>query len=1576
MQDTHSPQEVIDLYRYIKEVALLKRLVVTDIAMQPWSRFLKDIHDDAENIRIQFRDRLAKEPDVDDDADGSPASGHLLAPDLVRETEESPLLSVHRPSFTRCPEPPAILLPWLEPDWGNYNAALRTFENRTETDDADNILFEEAFADSDERVQALSLWQPIRDAWVEKQRIVEKTRSLFQKLYEVHTDLARDSETLELLVGNGLVRQIGNDAVRHPVLLKRVKSVFDAVSNTIHIVDTDTEPELETTVLNALTDIEYGIIKDLRQTVKENDCHPLDCNDAYDFLQGMTHQLSSESCFLRDASMRAGTGDHLIVSAEPVFFLRKRVDGTVKAIDAIIEHIQETGEVPGHIIDLIGGSQKEPPEDPGEPSIEAQLAAISGESVDILLAKEANREQLEIAQRVARHNAVLVQGPPGTGKTHTIANLLGHFLAEGKSVLITSHTKKALSVLKDKLPESIRDLCVSVLDDSNKDMIRAVTGMTSQMSSQTASGLKRDMHRLDRERQHVITQLAEVRKSIHRAMSKEYEPVVYQGTSCSTADAARFVRDHAETLSYIPGAVELDRLLPLSLEELQALYRSNEAVSREEETELRVLLPDPETLLSAVQYEQDQVRDKEMAITLQTLSELLGEALLLDVEKGCVLSQTHNPPTVLIERPSEKPLRALEAFCQPMQLSEEWMVQAAADGSHGGGYRQRWESLISVLEAAVSVSDELVAPLTGKHITWPEHMTKDVMDEGLERLEQILQKREKPSPLDFLTHKAAKSVYDAIRINGNPLSKREEASLLRRVLRLQQLREEVAMLWDALLSGKGAVPFLSLGEEPEQKAKGLIAHIQRYLNWYETEYGTLLAHLSASGFCLERTLPSEPMETREEQTRRLLLAVKERIPNLIQAADMLLERIAIQQRLSDCLVRLDAGTLGRSEVCRTLRNALENADVVAYRHAYETLVQLYPKYAMLTQREAFLERLSAVAPHWSEAIRNREGFHGQGTCPVDVLDAWKWKQLAGIVEAITETPFEAWQQKSADLSRLLRKKTEELATAKAWFHLLSRTETDTSLQLALQGWAQTIKKIGKGNGKMVPKLRQEARKLMAKCQRAVPAWIMTAASALENLDPAENRYDVVILDEASQSDMTALAIAFMAKRIIVVGDDKQVSPLAVGLDMGQIGRLQEALIKDLFPTWHLYEPTTSIYDISAQTFQPLMLREHFRCVPDIIGFSNRLSYDVKILPLREESSAKVFPAVVPYRVVDGERVPGHKTNEREAETLVSLVRACMDQPEYEGLTFGVISMLGDEQVKLLQQKLFARIAIDEYEKRRVLCGIAPHFQGDERDVVFLSLVDSNEGEGPLRKMSEGVQDSTRQRYNVAASRARDQMWVVHSLDYKRDLKTRDLRRELLEYVENPKAFASKMNAVERQAESPFEAAVAKSLIVAGYQISQQWTVGSYRIDMVVRYQGKKIGIECDGEQYHSSAESIRADMERQAILERLGWRFIRVRGSAYYRNPEKAMDGVFQQLEALGVVPEGLKDGLADELSDAISEGISEGMPEEISEDFSIGGVEKGTTDRLDDNAVVHSSLLERVILRAQLLRDAWQAGF
>ena len=123
-------------------------------------------------------------------------------------------------------------------------------------------------------------------------------------------------------------------------------------------------------------------------------------------------------------------------------------------------------------------------------------------------------------------------------------------------------------------------------------------------------------------------------------------------------------------------------------------------------------------------------------------------------------------------------------------------------------------------------------------------------------------------------------------------------------------------------------------------------------------------------------------------------------------------------------------------------------------------------------------------------------------------------------------------------------------------------------------------------------------------------------------------------------------------------------------------------------------------------------------------------------------------------------------------------------------------------------------------------------------------------------------------------------------------------------MKNPNSFEEEHRKIEKNADSPFEVSVASALVKNGYHIVQQWAVGAYRIDMVAIYQNQKIAIECDGERFHSGEEKLREDMERQAILERLGWRFIRIRGSEYYRDPAKTIKRVISELTEFGIEPE------------------------------------------------------------------------
>jgi very-short-patch-repair endonuclease len=230
--------------------------------------------------------------------------------------------------------------------------------------------------------------------------------------------------------------------------------------------------------------------------------------------------------------------------------------------------------------------------------------------------------------------------------------------------------------------------------------------------------------------------------------------------------------------------------------------------------------------------------------------------------------------------------------------------------------------------------------------------------------------------------------------------------------------------------------------------------------------------------------------------------------------------------------------------------------------------------------------------------------------------------------------------------------------------------------------------------------------------------------------------------------------------------------------------------------------------------------------------------------------------------------------------------------------------LGVEQALLIEEMLRERLDPATFAKHRLLCGNAAQFQGDERDVVFLSMVDGPPEDGQLPLRDEGPKGMYKKRYNVAVSRARNQLWLVYSLDPATHLKPRDLRRRLIDHARDPQALLRALDAHGKHTESPFEKAVLQRLTSAGYRVHAQWPVGAYRIDLVVEGRSSRLAVECDGEKWHTP-DQLQHDIDRQTVLERMGWKFIRIRGSLFFRDPNAAMAPVFIKLDELGIEPLG-----------------------------------------------------------------------
>ena len=195
-------------------------------------------------------------------------------------------------------------------------------------------------------------------------------------------------------------------------------------------------------------------------------------------------------------------------------------------------------------------------------------------------------------------------------------------------------------------------------------------------------------------------------------------------------------------------------------------------------------------------------------------------------------------------------------------------------------------------------------------------------------------------------------------------------------------------------------------------------------------------------------------------------------------------------------------------------------------------------------------------------------------------------------------------------------------------------------------------------------------------------------------------------------------------------------------------------------------------------------------------------------------------------------------------------------------------------------------------------------QGDERDHMILSI-----GYGPTRagavpnRFGPLNRDGGERRLNVAVTRARASMTVVHSLRAE-DITSqqpgaRQLRR-YLEYARNPEAaFESEITGTG-EPDSPFEEVVLAALRSRGHRVDAQVGVSGYRIDLAIRSEDGlryDLGIECDGATYHRSPTARDRDRLRQEVLEGLGWRIHRVWSTAWVRDPGTEIAAIEQSLK-------------------------------------------------------------------------------
>lgn len=1416
--------------------------------------------------------------------------GDLPKHECVRLLPDDPgeFLKVRRPELKSAPLPNATLEPWIEGDWRRPYSSISVRKSVRATGDGANdeeLLFSKLPDMQAAWDQYHELWQ----RWAAAERPAREARRIYDDLYDLRALFQREPEVYDLYVADGVVawRLEGAD-VFHPLLMQRAEIKFDAEDANFTVGTGVADPILFSGVVAGADQdsvTAFGQYKE--KLASADDIWPLADEQTENFLTGFANSIRGS--FSSDSVERGA--DNPIVFRRQMLLCTKRGPGMAQFIQAVLNHVQSQ-EIHSLVLEPFVGCH---------PEARAQAAedpqdALPDEDESVYFTKEANKEQLEIVRQWESAGSVVVQGPPGTGKTHTIANLIGHFLAVGNSILVTAQTTKALNVLRNQVVEPLRPLCVSILDSDREGRDLLESGMrelSTIKSSTSPRQLDSDIRTLKAQRERLVRRVREIRKDLSTA--RKYELVVLHACSeeYQPSEAARLVRERETYDGWIPGEIENDSVPPLSDSDLKELYASNESLTLEDEEN------DPGNLPACDSLPQP------------------GEVEKTLIEMNDLANRGATRPTFWRAGPDDAGITDRLADLQQVLAGtldtltgegEPWRLHLVEHGYQTPEAIEEWKELFESANSLAVVASRVEVEVARHGIERGGIENLRDAKSSLQEIAAHLQSGKRLSLLTQLRHAAWKRVLSGIRTSSGPIKRAEEAAAALAMVDLAIERGELCRIWASIAVPQGLPPITEAASAPERELLRQREAVLSCLGWVRKSWEPLTDRLEEEGFDVASAMGLVPAEVSARGVVPKIVHLGQEVLKPAITIAWSLSRFAELTRIQQafCQRVRAAYQATSSPLLKSMAQAVADADYERYALLFADFEKLQSKGQTIRDRRKRLDQLRPYARAWAEQIGNREGVHGFAEPPGAIRPAWIWKLLEQELTRRQKLSVEELQRSKHKVMEEMNHVVAELAKCMAWRHLHDRITPER--KSALERFVQATRVT---TARRQAVMAREAKKAMAEAESAVPVWIMPLDRVAGSFDPSKTKFDVVIMDEASQIGLTGLSALHLARSAVIVGDDKQNEPRKVGIRVDKIQALQEAHLQSI-PGKGLWDERMSIYRLAKISLsRELSLLEHFRCVPQIISYSSLRSYDGKIRPLRDDSSVRTKPFVVRHLLRDGEAKS--KRNYQEALHVVSLLKAMSEFDEYkeakkgEPTSFGCVVLRGgsDDQVKLIQSLVRRHLDDAWKERARFECGTSAHFQGDERDIVILSLVDAPEPGQPIQRLQTEEQHNEMYRkiYNVAASRAKDQLWVVSSLSPTENLQVGDVRRHLLEFAGNPEEWLRQATEQNPKAESEFERLVYRDLASKGYNLTPQFSVGKYRIDIVADCGGKRCAIECDGDRFHTGA-NLEKDMERQAILERCGWRFVRIRGTRYFRNPAAAIEEACEQLAEFGVLPE------------------------------------------------------------------------
>lgn len=1022
------------------------------------------------------------------------------------------------------------------------------------------------------------------------------------------------------------------------------------------------------------------------------------------------------------------------------------------------------------------------------------------------------------------HDFVLI-GPPGTGKSQTIANIISHCLAIGKTVLFVAEKSVALDVVYRRLAS--HGLGDAVLElHSNKSDRKSVLNQLDRSWERAAKVDASDWIQVTDELALTRKELNAYVEALHRKGTQGFN--VYQGIGCITSGHPAF------NLSF-------DNMNAHDPESYAHLLRISETLGRCHEVVQNRLALD---LVAAENWSFGwQTELLARANTLQRLSLELHEA-------SGALAQA-----VGFEADPDTTPDRLEKLVVLSGIGAEgenvsWALSQSLEAIH---------KEVEVLSSQLTTYRAVTASLSA---TYPMEDLKTIPLEKLDTDWRLAQT--KIWPLSALAKSSVRRLLQTYATEGSADPSRDITGLIK----AQGLQSSIE---------------ISLLRECPVFA-GVDTDNKRLTHWVE----------SAETMC--------------------------------NAMDKLKTHIRNEQAWSTASHMLAARKNG------TLRELLNRFSHIheAWNHGASDFAETAKTDPRLLSLRTLGDRLSDIGSHkehlsdWTHwaAARNQAEAAGLGPL-VTALEGGTLKMPA---KTAFETAYAAWWLPLAiDADPSLRGFSD-------WLHedkILRFRELDT--QATGMAAAQILHRIQHGlpARDSVPRrsglgalrhqlslqrpsmpIRTLISEMAGHFTRLAPCVLMSPLSVAQYLPTSQAAFDVVIFDEASQiTTWDAIGAIARGRQAIIVGDPKQLPPTNF------FGRADDSE-QDLPES---ERDLLSILDeVAAAGIPTLQLDWHYRSRDEsLIAFSNWHYYQGRLVTF---PSPALSSEAVQLHHIKGVYGRGQgRTNEAEAraivETIIRRLKEWLHLPEEDRLTLGVITFNMEQQGLILDLLDEARRSdpslewfFEDSREEPVIVKNLENIQGDERDVMLFSITFGPDHAGKL-SMAFGAlnSDGGEKRLNVAITRARCELHVFASiladdidLSRTKALGVKHLKNFLDFTARRSIALPAQDHGPSGSANNIFEAAVKAALEAKGWELRSQIGVSGSRIDLGVVHPDHAgaylAGLECDGATYHSCATARDRDKIRQAVLEGLGWKILRIWSTGWFKNSKAVVEHIHEAL--------------------------------------------------------------------------------